>query len=243
MESNNLYSNLAKICVKFYDLSINHIEVAGFFNEKISKFKPNKILFIGGFFKVAKELIKKGYDVVVVDYTDEMVEEGKKRLPETKVIKGDIRDLPFENEFDTIMVIGRVFTHMYSDEDIKNSLQSIRKSLKPNGILIFDNYEDTKIMKTNYFNGKIEVKDGEIEIARNSSTEFISEKPFIINWKATYIVKEKKGEIHRFNDEMKHRAFSRKEIKEFLEKNGFEHVEEGDNFDETSFYSIGRKKV
>jgi SAM-dependent methyltransferase len=242
MKNSNLYSDLAEVCVKFYDLSINPKKVAEFFDKKISRFNPKKILFIGGFFEVAKELIIKGYDIVVADYTKEMVDEGKKRLPKIKVVKGDIRDLPFENEFDMVMVIGRVFTHMYSDEDVEKALQSIRKCLKIKGILVFDNYEDSKIRKTNYFNGIITVKDDDIEIIRESSTELISEKPFIVNWKATYLVKEGKGKTQEFHDEMDHRAFSRQEIKNLLEKNSFKHIEEGDNFDETSFYSIARKE-
>ncbi len=240
MEKANLYSNLAGICKKFYDLIINAKEVADFADRRISRFKPKNILFVGGFFSVAKELIKKGYIVTVADYTDEMVEEGKKRLPETRVVKADIRNLPFENEFDAVLVIGRVFTHMYSDEEVRRALQAVRKSLKPNGILLFDNYEDIKITKTDYFNGKITVKDSNIEIIRDSSTARVSKTPFIVNWKAIYSVKEG-GKLQKFNDEMKHRAFSREEVKRNLEKNGFKQIEAGDNFDDTSFYSIAQK--
>ena len=240
MKNTHLYSYLAKTCAKFYDLIINAEKVADFIDSKISRFKPKKILFIGGFFSVANELSKKGYHIDVADYTDEMVEEGKKRLPGIRVIKADIRSLSFENEFDAVLVIGRVFTHMYSDEDIRKALMSIKKSLKPKGILLFDNYEDTKITKTDYFNGRITGKDRKIEIIRDSSTEIISKNPFIINWKATYTIKE--NDTHQsFNDEMQHRAFSRQEIKSILEKNRFIQIVCADNFDDTSFYTIARK--
>ncbi|VVB57840.1 Methyltransferase domain protein [Candidatus Anstonella stagnisolia] len=239
MGSANLYSNLAAICARFYDLSVDAREVADFVDAKISGSKPKKILFVGGFFSVARELIGKGYSITVADYTDEMVEEGKKRLPGAKIVKADIRNLPFENEFDAVLVIGRVFTHMYSDEDAGKALGSIKKSLKPKGILLFDNYEDTKITNTDYFNGRITVKDRGIEITRDSSTEIISKTPFIVNWKATYTVTEN-GTVQKFSDEMEHRAFSRDEIKRTLEKNGFKQISNGNNFDSTSFYSIAR---
>lgn len=240
MKKTNLYSDLAKICVKFYELSTNANEISGFIEHRVSRFKPKKILFIGGFFFVAKELVKRGYDMTIVDYTDEMVDEGKKLLPNIRIIKADIRKLPFENEFDAVLVIGRVFTHMYSDKDLENALQNIRKSLKSDGILLFDNYENTKIMKTKYFNGKIDVRDKNIRIIRNSSTEQLSKKPFIVNWKANYTVKEKDN-TKTFRDEMRHRAFSRSEIREILGKNDFEFIEEGKNFDETSFYTVAKK--
>ncbi len=238
--ANNLYSSLADVCTKFYDSSIDAKRVADFVDSRINKFGLKDILFIGGFFLVAKELIGKGYNVTVADYTDEMVEEGKKRLPKTKIVKADIRKLPFGQEFDAVLVIGRVFTHMLSNEDVGDALSSIRKSLKPKGILFFDNYEDNKIMKTNYFNGRVQAKNGNIKIMRDSSTELISKKPFIVNWKATYTVKEN-NKTQKFNDEMAHRAFSRMEIKELLETNGFKQIENGNNFDETSFYAIAQK--
>lgn len=240
MTGANLYSDLADVCVKFYDLVIDSKKVAEFVDSKIKKYSPKKILFVGGFFNVAKELIKKGYDITVADYTDEMVEEGKRRLPNTKVVKGDLKDLHFENEFDAVLVIGRVFTHMYTDDETDQALQSIRRSLKPNGITFFDNYEDNKIQVTDYFNGIIRAKDGNIEIIRNSSTELISKSPLIVNWKATYILKEG-GNVKEYNDEMEHRGYSRQEISDFLEKNGFTQIENGDNFDDTSFYVLARK--
>jgi len=240
MENTGLYSDLAKICVKFYDLVIDARGVADFVDRRISRFKPEKVLFIGGFFLVAKELIEKGYSLTIADYTEEMVEEGKKRLPGTRVVKADIRDLPFENEFDAVVVIGRVFTHMYTDDDLRKALQSIGKSLKTGGILLFDNYEDTKITRTNYFNGRISVKDDDTEIIRDSSTEMVSETPFIVNWKATYTVKED-GKVQKFDDAFEHRAFSRQEIENVVGKNGFKQIEVGDNFDDTSFYSIVQK--
>lgn len=78
-----LYSNQAYVCAKFYDLVINNDEVAEFVESKIKRFTPEKILFVGGFFLVAKNLATK-YELTVVDYTDEMVKEGKKRLPGIK---------------------------------------------------------------------------------------------------------------------------------------------------------------
>lgn len=240
MGNGNLYSGLAGICVKFYDLLVDEDKVAEFIESKIGRFGAKKVLFIGGFFLVAGRLQEKGFGVTVADYTDAMVEEGRKRLPNTRVVKADIRSLPFEGEFDLVLAIGRVFTHMYSDEDANKALQSIWKSLKPQGILLVDNYEDSKIRKTNYFNGKIFVSDDEVEIARDSTTELVSEKPFIVKWRAEYTVKD--GQTRQFKDEMEHRAFSREEMKELLERNGFRQLENGDNFDETSFYAIAKKQ-
>lgn len=239
MEKANLYSDLAGVCAKFYDLVNDADVVAEFIDTRIKEHQPKKVLFIGGFFSVAKRLIDKGYELTVADYTDEMVEEGKQRLPGTEVVKADIRDIPFEDKFDAVLVIGRVFTHMYTEDDMNKALSSIKKSLKQDSIVMFDNYEDTKIQVTDYFNGKVQVNDKEIEITRDSTTEKVSDSPYIVKWKATYTVTED-GKTKEFTDEIDHRAFSRGEIKDILEKNGFKQLDSGDNFDETSFYTIAR---
>ncbi len=235
------YSDFARICTLFYDYTNNAEATAKFVEKKIERFRPKKVLFIGGFFLVAKELARKGYDLTVVDYTVEMVREAKIRLPGVKIFKADMRGLPFINEFDAIISAGRVFTHMLNDEDAGKALASFEKSLNHSGILFIDNYEDSKIMKTNYFNGKVSAKGPEIKITRESQTEQISKKPFVVNWKAKYSVEEN-GKKSEYRDEMEHRAFSREERRALLGKSGFEVLEQGNNFDETSFYTIARKQ-
>ena len=169
-----------------------------------------------------------------------MVLQGISRLPSTRVMKADLRDLPFENQFDSIFVIGRVFTHMLTNDDARSALGSLQRSLKNGGVVFMDNYEDSKIRETDYFNGRITVSNSNIEIVRDSSTEFVSEQPYIVNWSAEYRWKEN-GRVGHFKDQMLHRAFSRRELAKMLEKNGLTVVTQGDNFDDTSFYTLATK--
>ncbi|MBS3106548.1 methyltransferase domain-containing protein [Candidatus Woesearchaeota archaeon] len=237
MKNGTLYSELASLCANFYDHLIDAKSVADFVEKRISRFHPKELLFIGGFFSVAKELEKRGYSLTVIDYTDEMAAEARKRLPGTRIIKADIRNLPFRNEFDAVLAIGRVFTHMGSDEDAKKALQSMKAALKQGGILLFDNYEDTKIGKTPYFTDVVKVKKGDSEIVRTSSLVTLSKNHYL--WKSDYEFKEGK-EKKIFHDEMEHRAFSRNEIRNVLVENGLAFIEDGDNFDETSFYTLAK---
>ncbi len=184
------YGAQARICTLFYDLNNNPDDIASFIESKTGPLGGKRVLFIGGFFSVAKIFSDKGIAITISDYTDEMVAEGKKRLPACRLVKADVRELPFQHEFDIILLVGRVFTHMFDDADANKALLSMKKSLKPGGLLLFDNYEDSKIGKTNYFNGEINVSGPGISIRRISSTQLISKKPFVVNWKAQYIVME-----------------------------------------------------
>ncbi len=240
MNISQTYSTHSETCTKFYDLVSDPTEVAQFVLSKVEPFQPKQGLFVGGFFLVAKELIKHGLNLTVCDYSDEMVAQGRSRLPATKVIKADLKCLPFENQFDSIFVIGRVFTHMLANDDAKSAICSLEKSLKTGGIVLFDNYENSKIRKTDYFNGQVIVDDARSRIVRDSFTTLVSEEPYIINWKANYLSSEN-GVVSRFQDQMLHRAFSRNEVEQFCEACGLEVVDQGDNFDETSFYTLAVK--
>lgn len=238
---NDTYTRLADICALFYDLYNDSNAITDFVSDKLMPYPIRKICFVGGFFSVAGKLAEAGLDITVVDYTDEMVEEARKRLPGTQVVKADLRALPFNGEFDAVVVIGRVFTHMLTDEDFQRAIESCVRALRPGGLLLFDNYEDSKIGKTPYFNKTVRVAGkNSLRMERTSSTEAVSSKPFIVKWKAAYQLYQS-GHVSEYQDEMLHRAFSREEIRELLRSSPFEVLAQGDNFDETSFYTLARK--
>lgn len=235
------YYNNSDVCAKFYDLVVDPKEVADFVYSKVVDYQPKNCLFIGGFFLVALELQKLGLAITLVDYSENMIHEAHVRLSSTRTKVADLRKLPFKGEFDVVFAIGRVFTHMLTPEDSSNALKSIYQSLKPGGVTLLDNYEDTRIQATKYFNGRVAVSDPTIEIVRDSSTKLISQIPLIVNWKATYHFNSN-GNSRTFEDEMHHRAFSRPEMRVLLEKHGFIVFSQGDNFDETSFFTLAGKK-
>jgi ubiquinone/menaquinone biosynthesis C-methylase UbiE len=235
------YGQYSQICAKFYDLVSNAEEIARFVQGKIDLCDHPQGLFVGGFFLVAKQLIELGFDLTVCDYSDEMIAQGRMRLPETKLIKADLKQLPFENQFDSVFVLGRVCTHMLTDDDMKSAMSGLKRALRKNGLLLFDNYEASNIRETNYFNGRITVRDSNCQIVRESLTELVSERPYIVNWQANYSYQSHDNQVSHFHDQILHRAFSRKEIQQFCRDAGLKVIEQGDNFDETSFYTLAKK--
>jgi SAM-dependent methyltransferase len=232
----NTYSQHAEVCTKFYELTLDAPAVADFVFEKIGGVSGQRALFVGGMFDIAASLLVKGLDMVVVDYTDEMVALGRSRLAKALVVKADLRTLPFESEFDLVFVAGRVFTHMIQNTDLIAALESCKRSLRPGGRIFADNYEISRIQKTNYFNGEVECQNEDARIVRRSTTEMISSDPFIVKWDASY-----QGHLYQnefsFSDSMHHRAFSRSEFASYLSSVNLRVLQQGDNFDETSFYT------
>ena len=128
---------------------------------------------------------------------------------------------------------------MISNDDLGRALRSCRSSLSDGGRWFFDNYEDRKIQTTNYFNGEILLEGADCRIRRQSSTTLLSAAPCVVRWDAQYdgILD---GRPFRFSDSMEHRAFSRGEIASLLPDYGFDLQSQGDNFDETSFFTLAR---
>ena len=236
----NTYTQHANICAKFYSLTLDALTVGQFIFQASRSTPGDKILFVGSMFDIAKYLIGKGLDLTLVDYTDEMVKLAKIALPQIRIEKADIKAMPFEQEFDLIFVVGRVFTHMISETDLLLAIKSCKRALKPNGKLFVDNYEDSRIQKTSYFNGKISCQNETCKIIRNSTTTLLSQIPFVVKWDAKYSGNFE-GTDFEFSDTMEHRAFSRKEFGDALVKSGLKVLEQGDNFDETSFYTLAAR--
>jgi len=234
------YTNHANVCAKFYSLTLDPEETADFILKNSRAVKGQSALFVGGMFDIASALISRGLHITLVDYTDEMVEIAKSKFGETSVFKSDLRELPFDNQFDIVFVIGRVFTHMISNEDLDKAIFSCKRSLKSGGQIFADNYEDSRIQVTKYFNGRIDCSDSTCRIIRDSTTTRKSDSPRIVQWDAHYSG-HMNGTEFNFKDSIDHRAFSREEFRKALEKYGFSVEEQGDNFDETSFYTLGRK--
>lgn len=236
---NSTYSKHAEVCARFYDLAVDMEAAAAFVWREAGLKAGDRALFVGSMFGIAAGLLQRGARLTVVDYADEMVELGRRRLPHASVEKADLRALPYRNEFDAVVVVGRVFTHMISDRDLRAALASCRYALKDSGTLFLDNYEDTRIEATGYFNGALRLQEGATQISRDSSTTRLSASPLVVQWNASYSG-FLDGAPFAFRDSMPHRAWSRSEIRSFLSQAGFEPLAQGDNFDETSFFTLAR---
>ena len=233
------YERHAKICHKFYQLTVDATNVAKFILARSLAQPPARALFVGGMFDIAAALSRDGFTLSLVDYSREMVALGRAAHPDLQVEQADLRALPYQAEFDYLFVVGRVFTHMISDQDLLSALHSCRRALRPAGCLFFDNYESSKIRVTEYFNGEIVVKSDQGIIKRVSSTSLISKSPCVVEWQAHYSG-SLDGDDFEFSDMIEQRAWSRSEIAPFLNETGFRQVSQGDNFDPTSFYTLAR---
>ncbi|MFA6146343.1 MAG: class I SAM-dependent methyltransferase [Patescibacteria group bacterium] len=104
-----------------------------------------KILEVGaGTGRITIPLLKRSLNVTALDVAPEMLqilkEKSKKQKLSVKIVCADMRKFKLRDKFDAIIITFRAFQHMYSVDDQLNALKSMKKYLKPDGILIFDVY-------------------------------------------------------------------------------------------------------
>jgi|GEM_PF-2414762 len=120
--------------------SINQIKYEDFFRESLSSLftSGEKVLEAGcGFGRYCFWLEKKGVKTVGIDIVEEAIKEGnkyaKKNRCKTKLLVGNVCDLPFKNNsFNGYISLG-VIEHFRTVEEIKKAFQEAYRILKPGG--------------------------------------------------------------------------------------------------------------
>jgi len=114
-----------------------------FIEQEIGFNKSARILDVGcGTGRHSIELSKRGYQVTGIDFSDSQLARAKEKTEKQGLkidfLKHDARHLPFENEFDlVIMLCEGAFPLMETDEMNYEILKNAAKSLKEHGKIIF----------------------------------------------------------------------------------------------------------
>jgi len=201
------------------DFLLNHINIS----------KDAKILDLCcGNGRHAIELKKLGYDVLGVDLSSELLDVARLKASESnldlKLYKCDMREIPYENEFDLIVQFFTSFGYFETDDENLRVLSAISKALKKDGQFMID------YMNPDYVTSNLVEKDekkisDEISIIQERWIENSR-----INKKITII---KNGETLFYNESV--RMYSLQEIKDMLNNVGLILNETYGNFDGSEY--------
>ena len=136
----------------YYDLLYSDKDYEGeakFVHRLLQKHAPDAdtILDLGcGTGVHASLLAKEGYRVHGIDVSTDMLEKANSSLsqfyPELKsklqFSLGDIRTIELKKQFDAVVVLFHVMSYQVFNKDLQSVFNTIKKHLKPGGILIFD---------------------------------------------------------------------------------------------------------
>jgi SAM-dependent methyltransferase len=86
----------------------------------------------------AAPLAERGYDVVGVDRSAEMLECARKRCPGTRFEQGDIAQLDLHETFDAVLMMFAVLGYQVGNADVAAALATARRHLRPGGVFFAD---------------------------------------------------------------------------------------------------------
>lgn len=92
--------------------------------------------------RFALPLAKRGFRVVGLDICEVYLEQARAKAKEQglniQFLQGDMRAIPFENEFDAVINLFTSFGYFEREEDHLQVLKEVRKSLKPGGRFLLE---------------------------------------------------------------------------------------------------------
>lgn len=87
-------------------------------------------------------LAQRGYSVTGFDLSEYLLGLAKERAKEAGVevefVRGDMRELRWENEFDAVVNLWTAFGYLESDEEDEKALRAVTRCLRTGGVALFD---------------------------------------------------------------------------------------------------------
>jgi SAM-dependent methyltransferase len=125
---------------KDYEAECDLIEEAA---RRFAKRPVSRILDLGcGTGGHVLPLSRRGYEVVGVDRSEEMLSLARRKSTAAGVsaryVQGDLRSVRLGERFDLVTMMFAVLGYQLSDDDVSETLATCRMHLQPGGILVFD---------------------------------------------------------------------------------------------------------
>jgi SAM-dependent methyltransferase len=83
-------------------------------------------------------LAQRGYDVVGVDRSAEMLRRARERGGPARFVSGDITGVNLEEEFDAVVIMFAVLGYLTSNAEVECALRAARRHLRSGGVLFGD---------------------------------------------------------------------------------------------------------
>lgn len=199
---------------------------AAFVHECLKKYSPfavkNILELAGGTGRHANHLSKKGYEVLVTDYSKDMLDAGVKKNKENKKIAFEHWDMAqpkkFGKSFDAAICLFDAIGYVQSNENVLSTLNNVYENIKSKGIFIFE-FWNAGAMLRNYdpYREKRFNQDSD-EIVRISETTLdYPKQTATVNY--TIVINGNKNET--ITESQTNRYFMIQEMDGYLNQAGF----------------------
>lgn len=210
---------------KIYDLvykNKNYQKEVDFIT-RLFPYEPKKILELGcGTGNYTKILIKKGYNVLGLDLSEDMLKIARKKVTHGNFVCEDIRNLQLNEKYDACLALFAVLGYINENSGLERVFQNIKRHLNPRGFLIFDVWNGLSVLNNKPEKRVKNVENEKIKVSRQVIPRLDAKRHIChVNYKS--LVKDKEGgSFYEINEEHKVRFFFPQELRKYLEDSGFE---------------------
>jgi SAM-dependent methyltransferase len=197
------YADLAAWVTKTYDYPIR------------------KVVDVGcGVGALAAELFRRGYWVLGIDLSPEMIDRARSLCPDAEFVVGDMASVPVRPNAELAICSYDSLNYLTTEDKLTAALRNIRKMLRPCAFFLFD--INTPLLYEERHHGTIE---------RNSSGAKFCQVLTYDEQKrlATTVFDFGSGRVEKHTQ----RAYGVEEMKRYLQSTGFEALATYENFDLT----------
>lgn len=173
----------------------------------------------------SKYLASRGYMVSGIDISKEMINIAKlKATPNTEFFVGNMTCFSLDKKFDACITMAAAIGYLTENKQIEDYLNSVKKHLKKNGLLILDCWNGLGVM---HDLPKGRIKEVELENLKIKRTSYPDLDAFNhkCNVKFDVDIFEKGNLIKNYEENHSVRFFFPQELRKYLEDTGFEVLE------------------
>ena len=222
-DDHHLYGSLAPVYEFIYDRHFDYEAQLDVVRRAIPETEAS-ILEVGCGTGQLLALLDATYERVVgVDLHDEMSDIARAAVPTVDVITGDMATLTLDEQFDGVVMLGRVFPHCLTDDAATRLLENCRTHLVPGGWIVFNTFdwrgfEDGRVSEDTYTSDAFEV--------RRTLESFVTEEAtgrwgFV----AVYVITDRETDTSVTAKETMHlRAHTPDDLRMYLANAGYEDV-------------------
>jgi SAM-dependent methyltransferase len=172
-------------------------------------------------------LARMGHEIVGVDQSPAMLSAARRKAaiaPELKISfqETDVRALAFRHEFDACISMFGCMSYLITSEDLRQTLQGVAHSLLPQGIFIFDFWNESAVTGQKPSVRRKDVVLGAHQNLVRMATPEVDWKTKTCSIRYQVSLLENRTVKESFEETHKVRFFSQKEMTAQLEGTGFE---------------------
>ena len=169
-------------------------------------------------------LAKKGYRIVGIDMSEPMIDIAREKSKQAGLAinfyTAEMQKFRTLRKFDAVILLFASIDYLRNSEDLKNTLSNISKSLKRNGLFIFDFWNGLAVMHDFVARSSKIMRIGDMTIKRQSIKHLNSVKQTCeVNFK--FLIYKQKKLIDHFCERHIIRYFFSEEMRNYLELTGF----------------------